>query len=121
MTRTLPALLAFIIPCTVFGGEADVLDVTVTCDSNRVCDFSVTVRHDDAGWDHYANRWEILTADGDILGVRELLHPHDNEQPFTRTLAGVSIPAGLDAVLVRALDSLHGAGGKTMTVNIPND
>lgn len=116
---TILPLLMICIDC--FAGEADVLDVQVDCDADRVCDFAVTVRHDDNGWDHYANRWEILAPDGDVIGVRELLHPHDNEQPFTRSLTGIQIPDGLRSVIVRALDSRHGAGGETLSVEISGE
>jgi len=108
--------LAFALP--VLAGEADVVDVTAKCRSNSVCDFSVTVRHADEGWDHYADRWEVLTLDGDVLGVRELLHPHEDEQPFTRSLSNVEIPEGVSEVTVRARDSVHQYGGKEITVKL---
>jgi hypothetical protein len=76
------------------------------------------VRHVDEGWDHYADRWEVLSPDGEVLGVRELLHPHVDEQPFTRSLTGVAIPEGVDEVEVRARDSVHGFGGATMRVRL---
>lgn len=104
-----------------FGGPADVIDVQVDCNAERICDFAVTVRHDDDGWEHYANRWEILSPDGDVIGVRELLHPHDNEQPFTRALSGIQIPDGIHSVLIRAVDSRHGGGGKTKIIEIPDE
>ena len=63
---------------------------------------SVTLRHPDTGWDHYADGWEVLSPDGKRLGMRVLAHPHVNEQPFTRSLSGVLIPDGLDHVLIRA-------------------
>ena len=77
-----PLASAFLVFCVVpvFAGEADVLDVEVSCDSNSVCRFDVTVKHDDAGWSHYANRWDVVGPDGEVLGSRELLHPHDDEQ-----------------------------------------
>lgn len=56
-----------------------------------------------------------LTA-GEVLAARELAHPHENEQPFTRSLRGAHIPDGMDEVVIRANDSVHGDGGKTMTV-----
>ena len=46
--------------------------------------------------------------DGNPLGLRELVHPHVNEQPFTRSLSGVGIPEGIDAVIIKARDSVHG-------------
>ena len=43
--------------------------------------FSVTVRHNDEGWDHYADIWQVLHPEtGEVLGERVLLHPHDTEQ-----------------------------------------
>jgi hypothetical protein len=101
------------------AGEADILDVDVSCDRDLVCRFDVTVRHDDEGWKHYANRWEILSPDGELLATRELAHPHVNEQPFTRSLDNVRIPADLSEVIVRAHDSVHQRGGKELTVQMP--
>ena len=72
--------------------------------------FSVTVRHADTGWDHYADGWSVLAPDGTELGHRELLHPHETEQPFTRSLSGVVVPDGVTTVIVRAHDSVHGWG-----------
>jgi len=64
--------------------------------------FDVTLLHPDTGWDHYADAWEVLDADGNSLGIRVLGHPHVNEQPFTRSLSGVFIPQGTSEVFVRA-------------------
>ena len=101
-----------------FAGEADVVDVTANCHSNSVCDFAVTVRHADDGWEHYADRWEVMTLDGKTLAVRELLHPHDDEQPFTRSLGDVKIPDDISEVVVRARDSRHQYGGKEIIVKL---
>jgi len=107
-----------VILTAAFAGEADVIDVTVNCRNDSVCDFSVTVRHADDGWDHYADGWEVRTLDGEILAVRELLHPHDDEQPFTRSLNGVKIPDGVNEVVIRARDSVHEYGGREITVKL---
>ena len=40
---------------------------------------------DVTGWEHYANKWDVVGPDDTILGTRVLLHPHVNEQPFTRS------------------------------------
>lgn len=77
------------------------------------------MKHDDDGWDHYANRWEVLSLDGKILATRKLAHPHDNEQPFTRSLRNVKIPADLNEVVIRAHDLLHEYGGKEIVVALP--
>ena len=98
----------------IHAGEADVIDVKADC-SNR-CTFRVTVKHPDEGWDHYANKWDVLTPDGKVIATRILHHPHENEQPFTRSLSNVSIPIGFEQVIVRAHDSVHGYGGRQVTV-----
>ncbi len=77
----------------------------VTIDGDR---FSVTLSHGDTGWDDYADGWEVLDADGNSLGIRVLGHPHVNEQPFTRSLSGVQIPAGATVVYVRARTNVDG-------------
>ncbi len=68
----------------------------------------VTLSHPDTGWDHYADGWEVLDADGNSLGVRTLFHPHIAEQPFTRSLSGVQIPDGAEVIFVRARCNVDG-------------
>ncbi len=101
----------------LLAGKADVLDVRVKCDG--LCRFSVTVQHADSGWDHYADAWQVLTTDGRVLATRTLLHPHVDEQPFTRSLGGVEIPADIHTVVLRAHDKVHGYGGVEKRVDIP--
>lgn len=100
------------------AGPADVIDVEVRPAGASRWSFRVTVRHDDAGWDHYADRWEILAPDGSVLATRVLRHPHVDEQPFTRGLVA-ELPAGIDHVRVRAHDSSHGYGGAELRVALP--
>lgn len=69
---------------------------------------SVTIRHPDTGWDHYASGWEVLAPDGSLLGYRELTHPHVDEQPFTRSLTGVAVPEDVEFVLIRPRCTLDG-------------
>ncbi len=120
MKRTLKPLLLLLIisPFTSFAGEADVVNAVVKEGNKGFYSFSVTVKHGDEGWEHYADRWEVLTVDGEVLGTRVLYHPHVGDQPFTRSLSGVKIPAGTLKVVVRAHDSVHGFGGETFTVEV---
>ena len=78
-----------------------------------------TVRSDDTGWDKYADAWEVRTVAGDVLGTRVLLHPHETEQPFTRSLDGLVIPEDVDEVVFAARDSVLGFCGDTFTVSVP--
>ena len=106
------------LPAPAFAGEADVerVEVVKTGEQHRV---TVTVRHADEGWDHYADQWRVVAPDGTALGTRTLHHPHETEQPFTRSLGGVTIPAEVSEVTIEARDNVHGQGGKTMTVQVP--
>lgn len=121
--RTLGCLLAMLGLASLAGGaaragEADVVAATAECDARRACRFSVTVRHADTGWEHYADAWEVLSEAGEVLATRVLRHPHVNEQPFTRQLAGVKIPAGVERVRIRARDSVHADGGAEVVVEL---
>ena len=85
--------------------------VSATADkSGNIWKFSVTLRHADEGWDHYADGWGVYLPDGAELGYRVLAHPHVNEQPFTRSLSGVEIPVGISHVILRPHDLVHGDG-----------
>ncbi|MFV2051848.1 hypothetical protein [Aliiroseovarius sp. YM-037] len=64
--------------------------------------FNVTLSHADTGWDDYADGWRVEAEDGTDLGTRVLHHPHVEEQPFTRSLSGVTIPEGTETVYIRA-------------------
>lgn len=112
--------LSVSVPAGIQAGDADVVDVTITALGDSRFRIDTTVAHADTGWDHYANRWDVLTEAGELLGTRELLHPHVNEQPFTRSLT-LEIPASVARVVVRAGDSVHGdAGGAEVTVDVPH-
>ncbi len=106
------------IPGLAIAGEADVIEVQALPEGADSWRFNVTVRHADTGWDHYANEWQVVAPDGRVLGTRVLHHPHENEQPFTRSLGGVKIPSGVTQVIVRAGDSVHGYGGKEVSVEL---
>lgn len=80
--------------------------------------FSVTLRHGDTGWDDYADGWRVVLADGTVLGTRVLYHPHVEEQPFTRALGGVEIPAGTEQVFIEARTNTHGWGKARLAVSL---
>ncbi|MEZ5833869.1 MAG: hypothetical protein R3D05_22085 [Dongiaceae bacterium] len=113
--------LAMAILCSpAFAGEADVVDVKVRKSGGGTYDFDVTIRSNDTGWEHYADAFEVLAPDGTLLGQRILLHPHTDEQPFTRDLYGVAIPAGIETVTVRARHKPKGYDGAIMTIDLPH-
>ncbi|MEO0854841.1 MAG: hypothetical protein AAFY15_15255 [Cyanobacteria bacterium J06648_11] len=105
-------------PAIAIAGEADVVEAEVRAVGDGTYRFDVTVAHADTGWDHYANSWEVLAPDGTVLGTRVLHHPHVQEQPFTRSTT-IAIPDEIDRVIIRAGDSVHEFGGKTIELDIP--
>ncbi|MBF0289982.1 MAG: hypothetical protein HQM14_19370 [SAR324 cluster bacterium] len=102
----------------LYAGEVDVLQVQVTLVEEGTYRFDVTLSHNDEGWKHYANKWDVVGPDGIVLGTRVLYHPHVNEQPFTRSLSGLKIPNHVQTVNLRAHDSIHGYGGQVITVKL---
>ena len=111
--------LCCILPAVIIAGEADVITVDVKKSGDHLYHFDVTVAHADNGWDHYADSWDVLDLEGNVLGTRTLYHPHVNEQPFTRSLSGVKIPGDVTKVIIRAHDSVHQYGGMTKSVELP--
>lgn len=100
------------------AGEADVTAATATQDIRGTWTVSATLLHADEGWDHYADRFDVLSPDGTVLGSRTLFHPHVNEQPFTRSLSSLSIPDDVDVITVRAHDSVHELGGAMVEITL---
>ncbi len=79
---------------------------------------SVTLSHADTGWDHFADSWRIEDAEGKVIAVRKLMHPHVEEQPFTRSLSSVMLPDGTREIYVRAHCSKGGWHDETTKVKI---
>jgi hypothetical protein len=108
--------------------DADVIHVRAVLGSDDKWIFHVTVAHPDTGWDDYADGWDVVTTDGVVLKVnpddpftRLLLHPHESEQPFTRSQSGITIPDGITQVRVRAHDIVTGFGGQEVYVDLEQD
>lgn len=114
----LAALAGLAGTATAMAGEADVIAATATPAGDGTWRISATLRHDDTGWDHYADAWEVVGPDGTVLGRRVLLHPHVDEQPFTRSQSGIAIPPGVTQVIIRAHDTVHGYGGQEVRLTL---
>ncbi len=111
------AVILLLLSSASFANEVRIVEVKVECPSS--CTFAVTLEHNDEGWQHYANQWDVMTLDDQLLGSRVLHHPHENEQPFTRSLSGVMIPEGIRQVKVRAKDLVHGYSKQESLVDLP--
>lgn len=105
--------------------NANVLFVKAQLAGDSTWTFLVTVEHPDTGWEDYADGWDVVLPDGKVVKpdpespfTRLLLHPHETEQPFTRSQGGVKIPPGIEQVIVRAHDLVDGFGGKEVVVDL---
>jgi hypothetical protein len=96
----------------------DVIAVEVRADGERF-DFDVTLSSPYDTPQRYADAFRVMDERGAVFGERVLLHDHQFEQPFTRDLYDVAIPAGVTRVIVQGRDQLSGYGGVTMTVVLP--
>jgi hypothetical protein len=99
------------------AGEAEIVGATAS-PSGSSWNFNVTLKHGDTGWDHYADAWRVVGPDGTVYGERILLHPHETEQPFTRSLSGVSIPDDVTEVQIEARDNVHGWAAETFRLDL---
>ena len=123
--RVKRALMCFLtaclwIPFSAAAGEVVIEGVDIEPSNAGGFNFSVTLRHDDTGWSHFADKWLILAGDGTtVLGERVLFHPHVNEHPFTRGLRSVLIPDGITEVVVRAHARDHGWSKNEVRATIP--
>jgi hypothetical protein len=93
------------------------VDVAETAENVYSFDVTISSPYDTPG--RYADAWRVKDEDGTVYGVRELLHDHAAEQPFTRSLEHVAIPEGTATVIVEGRDREHGWGGETVTVELP--
>lgn len=96
----------------------DVVSVDVDFESDGRYRFEVTISSPYDSPDRYADAWRILAPDGTQLAIRELLHDHGGEQPFTRSLSGVELPEGIQTVTVEGRDLENGWGGATIDVDL---
>lgn len=117
MMKSLLSLVA-LVATPAFADLATVQNVNVTKTAEGYV-FNVTILHTDTGWDDHVDVWRIKDTEGNILGERQLAHPHVNEQPFTRSLSGVRIPDGVDTVIVEAHDTVNGWSPNIKTIKLP--
>ena len=103
---------------TLILGTAQVTKVSVTGNADAYT-FDVTVESPDTGCDQYADWWEVIDLEGNLIYRRVLAHSHVTEQPFTRS--GSNIKLGADTqVYVRAHMNTSGYGTKAQKGSVEN-
>jgi hypothetical protein len=71
-------------------GVMQVTKIEVSGEENDYT-FEVTIESPDTGCDQYADWWEVVDLEGNLIHRRILAHSHVTEQPFTRAGEGVAI------------------------------
>ncbi|MCT8330251.1 hypothetical protein [Albidovulum sediminis] len=114
-------IIAFcLLPASPALADAPAVVAAQAVRSGEVWSISVTLSHPDTGWGHYADSWQVETDDGTVIASRGLVHPHVDEQPFTRSLDAVAIPAGLDHVMIRSRCNLDGWSPRPFRLDLTN-
>ena len=101
------------------GRFPDVLSAKIRATPGGRFDFDVTVSSPYDTPQRYADGFRVVAPTGAVLGERSLWHDHQGEQPFTRDLYAVPIPAGVRTVTIQARDQKYGYGGRSVSVQLP--
>jgi len=91
---------------------AHVLSVKTSGNSGSY-QFAVEISSHDTGCERYADWWEVVGSDEQLIYRRILLHSHVTEQPFIRTGGPVDIPPD-KVVYIRAHMNTNGYSGQVM-------
>jgi hypothetical protein len=94
----------------------DIKSVEIEKVDESTADLSVTVSSPYDSPERYADGWRVLDQDDQVLGEHTLAHDHADEQPFTRTQTGLTVPDGTQELTVQGRDLKNGYGGQTATV-----
>ncbi|MEM6354036.1 MAG: hypothetical protein AAF766_25105 [Cyanobacteria bacterium P01_D01_bin.14] len=90
-----------------------VTEVEVSTQSPGNYTFAVTLASPDTGCEQYANWWEVVTEEGDLVYRRILAHSHIEEQPFQRSGGPVELQPD-QTVIVRGHMDPDGYGTQAM-------
>jgi len=100
------------------SGPAQVTDVSISGEENGYS-FSVTISSPDTGCNQYADWWEVIDLQGNLIYRRILSHSHIDEQPFTRSGGPIEIEQDFE-VYVRAHMNNSGYGGRVFKGSVQN-
>ncbi len=99
----------------------DVIGASATSSGDSVWTISATISSPYDTPERYADAWRVVGPDGTVFGERILGHDHANEQPFTRSQSGITIPSEVTEVTIEGRDQQFGWGGATFQLMLPVD
>ncbi len=106
MRKLCVVLVTFFWGASSYAGDVQIIDVALK-KRGQNWNIRVMLKHDDTGWQHYADAWRVVAEDGKILGKKLFQKPHVEEQPFSRSLI-IKIPRNISKLYIEAHDSVHG-------------
>lgn len=115
--KTLVMMCAFLCATSVYANDVEIIKVVLSKQTGT-WRADVTLKHEDAGWKHYADGWRLVDNQGNEIGKRTLYHPHVNEQPFTRSLSGFYLPKDMKIIFVEAHDLKHGWSSDKVKIDL---
>ena len=110
--------LVFVALAPVAFADPAVIESVHASQRGGLWTFDVTISHADTGWSHFSDAWRILDKDGNQLAIRELIHPHVDEEPLTRSLSGIELPDGITSVDIQTRDTQSGWHSNKKTVQL---
>lgn len=103
--------------CLLNISYADAIRANVTAVTTQGSEgayrFAVTLKSNETGCEQYADWWEVLSEEGELLYRRILVHSHPDTQPFTRSGGSIEIKPS-DIVYVRGHMNKVGYVGMVM-------
>ncbi|TXR54563.1 hypothetical protein [Reinekea thalattae] len=116
--RLLVSLVLSIFTSSTLQAEQQFPDVVAVAVSSQgqTYRFDVTLSSPYDSANRYADAFRVMSLEGEVFGVRQLLHDHANEQPFTRSLSNVLIPQSITTVVIQGRDQKYGWGGSSKTL-----
>ncbi len=112
------ALLAVLLAAPALADAPEIVGAKVG-ETGGLWAVTVTIAHDDTGWDHFAGGFAVLSPDGTQLGALEFSHPHTGQDRFEASLTGLRIPDDIPFILIRTRCSLVGWAAEPVKVDLP--
>ena len=111
------SLAAALVAMPLVADEPRIRDATA-CKSGMSWRVDVTLEHPDSGWDHYADGWEVLDADGNRLGYRGCITRMSTSSPLPARSPISTCPTARAKIHIRAHCSVDGWGEETFRIDI---